>query len=371
MAQRSGTPHFSSRAQPVSSGPASEQPTLVPPSTVSEEEARVHVIDAEWRRAVMESIRDGMIIFDSEGLVIEMNQAFADLFGYRLEEGPFRPPYPWWPTEEEDAEALRDIRRFYEQVQIGVVSEREFVFYGRDRARIWVHSSGTAIHHASLGTTHLRVVRDITREREAQTRRAAAADVSNAFAVTDDLADLIGIAEHGFGLLFDGECTIQLGDGEASHWFNTTELASVDSLPLPVRVGLGGAPSPDTVSLRPGILFVPPTPGVQCRAWVQFPRPRRINVDEMIAADLLAVGFAAAVQRLSVEQETSDRVANLRVAVESHRLVGQATGILVERHHILPAVAFERLRRASQRRNVKVRDLARLVIETGLEPEEA
>lgn len=370
MARPSGTPQSPSPVQSAPRGAVAE-PLAVVASTVPEEEARVHAIDAEWRRAVMESIRDGMLLFDSEGLVIEMNQAFTDLFGYRLQDGPFRPPYPWWPTQEEDAEALRDILRFYGELQIGVASEREFVFYGRDRARVWVQSTGTAIYHATLGTTHLRLVRDITREREAQTRRAAAADVSNAFAVTDDLADLIGIAEHGFGLLFDGECTIQLGDGEASHWFNATELASVDSLPLPVRVGLGGERNPDTVSLRPGILLVPPTLGVQCRAWVQFPRPRRIAVDEMIAADLLASGFAAAVQRLSVAQEASDRVANLRVAVESHRLVGQATGILVERHHILPAVAFERLRRASQRRNVKVRDLARLVVETGLDPEDA
>jgi AmiR/NasT family two-component response regulator len=104
---------------------------------------------------------------------------------------------------------------------------------------------------------------------------------------------------------------------------------------------------------------------------VQFPRPRRIAVEEMIAADLLAAGFAAALERLSAQQEASDRLANLRVAVESHRLVGQATGILVERHRILPAEAFERLRRASQRRNVKVRDLAALVIESGMEPEDA
>jgi len=369
MAPAPGTPYPSSRARTVSPGPAAA--TSDDPLAVTDEEARIHVVDAEWRRAVMESIRDGMILFDSEGLVVEMNQAFADLFGYGLDDGPFRPPYPWWPTEEEDPDALREIRCFYEEVLTGEASEREFTFYGRDRRPVWVHSSGTAIHHASLGTTHLRVVHDITREREAQRRRAAAADVSQAFAVVDDLADLIGVAEHGFGLLFDGECTIQLGEGEASHWFNTTEPVDPDSLLLPVRVGLAGEPSPDTVSLRPGILLVPRAPGVPCRAWVQFPRPRRIAVEEMIAADLLAAGFAAALERLSAQQEASDRLANLRVAVESHRLVGQATGILVERHRILPAEAFERLRRASQRRNVKVRDLAALVIESGMEPEDA
>lgn len=143
----------------------------------------MHLIDAQWRRAVMESIRDGMMLFDSEGLIVEMNQAFTDLFGYALEDGPFHPPYPWWPTAEEDAQALEEIRSSYAKITSGEATEHEFTFYTSERRPIWVHSSGTSIHHAALGTTHLRVVRDITRVKEAQLRRAAAADVSQAFAV--------------------------------------------------------------------------------------------------------------------------------------------------------------------------------------------
>ena len=68
-------------------------------------------------------------------------------------------------------------------------------------------------------------------------------------------------------------------------------------------------------------------------------------------------------------QRAADREAHLQHAVESHRLVGQATGILVERHRLLPGEAFDRLRRASQRRNLKLREVAMQVIETGLDPE--
>ncbi len=340
-------------------------------ATSSEVEARVQAIDATWRRAVMESIDDGMLLFDADGLVLEMNQAFVDLFGYTLDDGPFRPPYPWWPTEAEDADAFDSIRCYFDEVLAGPAEEREFAFFDRNRTRIWVRTSGTAIQHAALGTTHLRIVRDITREREAQRRRSAAADVSQAFAAVDDLVDLIGIAEHGFGLLFDGDCTIQLGEDDGRYWFNTHVLAGPDSLPIEVQVGLDGSPSPDTIALRPGILLIPPAPGVACRAWVQFPRARRVTVDEMVAADLLAAAFAAALSRLLAQQEASDRLDNLRLAVESHRLIGQATGILVERHRILPAEAFSRLRRASQHRNVKLRELAEQVVESGNEPEDA
>nr|WP_269452245.1 PAS domain-containing protein [Tessaracoccus coleopterorum] len=179
-----------------------------------DQDIKSYALDAQWRRAVMESISDGLLLLDPTGLVLDMNQAFVDLFGYPLEEGPYHPPYPWWPTEEEDGDTLHDLECFFEEICQGVAPERDFPFLTRDRARIWVHTTGTAIHHGSLGTTHLRIVRDITRQREAQRRRAAAVDVSHGFAVVDDLEDLIGIAEHGFALLFDGECTIRLGGAE-------------------------------------------------------------------------------------------------------------------------------------------------------------
>lgn len=335
------------------------------------ETAKAYSIDAAWRQAVIRSIRDGLVIFDSEGLVLELNQAFTDLLGYRLEDGPFRPPYPWWPTEAEDAETLAEIQRAHHEVLEGAPVEREFRLRRRDRRPVWVHSGGATIHHQAIGTTHLRTLRDITRAREARQRRAAAAQVSQSFATVDDLAALIGVAEHGFALLFDGECTIQLGDGGDRRWFGATDTVAPDQLPDGVLAGLGGEPSPDTASLRPGILLVPPTPDLDCRAWIQFPRRRRISVDEMIAADLLAATFAAALRRLSTVQEAADREANLQHAVESHRLIGQATGILVERHKLLPAEAFERLRKASQQRNLKLRELAARVIETGAEPERA
>ena len=327
-------------------------------------------IDAAWRRAVIRSIRDGLVIFDSDGLVLELNQAFTDLLGYRLEDGPFRPPYPWWPTEQEDPEALAQIRSAYHSILEGDEVERELRLYRRDRRPLWVLSGGTTIHHQSMGPTHLRTLRDITRAREARERRAAAAEVSQGFATVDDLAALIGIAEHGFGLLFDGTCTIRLRDGDHPMWFSANDTVTADHLPDQVLTGLDGERDPDTSRRRPGILLVAPTPDTDSRAWVQFPQPRRIAVEEMIAADLLAAAFAAALGRVTAALQAADREANLRVAVESHRLIGQATGILVERHRVLPGAAFERLRRASQQRNLKLRDLAARVIETGADPED-
>lgn len=59
---------------------------------------------------------------------------------------------------------------------------------------------------------------------------------------------------------------------------------------------------------------------------------------------------------------------DLKAAVDTRGLIGQAIGILVERHRVTPQQAFELLVRGSQRLHVKLRELARQVVETGQDP---
>ncbi|MBR8642493.1 ANTAR domain-containing protein [Streptomyces tuirus] len=54
----------------------------------------------------------------------------------------------------------------------------------------------------------------------------------------------------------------------------------------------------------------------------------------------------------------------LTEAMHTRDLIGQATGILMERQGIDAAAAFESLVRASQRQNVKLRDIARRIVGT-------
>ncbi|MDP9434937.1 MAG: GAF and ANTAR domain-containing protein [Actinomycetota bacterium] len=59
------------------------------------------------------------------------------------------------------------------------------------------------------------------------------------------------------------------------------------------------------------------------------------------------------------------QVSGLRRAVESRTLIGQAQGILMAQHRVTADQAFGLLRVASQRRNVKLRDVAQEVVDTG------
>ena len=331
--------------------------------------ARQRSLDTAWRRALLSSLHDGVLIFDAAGVVMDMNPAFAQLFGYSMADGPFRPPYPWWPSEEEDAEQRAAIAQRHLEAREGSPGTMEALFYDCERRPFWVSVTDASVKDPETGlTATIRTFRDITRQKEAESRRAAAARVSAGFAGEDDIATLLGLATHGFELLFAGSCTIQIDLGGPVLFHNGATL-SADELPPEVLAGIGGRPSADSISLRPGILLVPQTSLADCRAWIQFPRPRQVRPDEMIVADLLAQAFALAVDRLILAQQSADRQEHLARGIESHRLIGQAVGILVERHRVTPAEAFERLKHASQDRNLKLRAVAELVIETGADPE--
>lgn len=79
--------------------------------------------------------------------------------------------------------------------------------------------------------------------------------------------------------------------------------------------------------------------------------------------ELLAVHLRVAVSRAAQEDD-------LRVAIESRQYIGHAVGLLVERHRVTADTAFASLARASQHRNLKLRDVARFVVETGLDPDQ-
>jgi GAF domain-containing protein len=63
------------------------------------------------------------------------------------------------------------------------------------------------------------------------------------------------------------------------------------------------------------------------------------------------------------------RAENLQRAMASREVIGQAQGILMERERITTDQAFDLLRQASQHLNVKLRDVAQALVETGAAPE--
>jgi PAS domain S-box-containing protein len=84
-------------------------------------------------------------------------------------------------------------------------------------------------------------------------------------------------------------------------------------------------------------------------------------------AELVAPVFAA---RASIAIGHTDDVHNLRQAIVTRQTIGQAAGILMERHKLTAEEAFDRLVRASQNRHIKLRDIAAQITQTGEEPDD-
>jgi AmiR/NasT family two-component response regulator len=80
------------------------------------------------------------------------------------------------------------------------------------------------------------------------------------------------------------------------------------------------------------------------------------DADQQVAMLLAAVA--------GVLLDAAQRQAQLTEALESRGLIGQAMGILMAQSEIPADEAFDQLRAASQRMNIKLRDLATTIAES-------
>jgi PAS domain S-box-containing protein len=88
------------------------------------------------------------------------------------------------------------------------------------------------------------------------------------------------------------------------------------------------------------------------------------RVDDAVSSafQLLADHAAGAIANAKLLDEAAQLAHNLSLALESRGDIEQAKGILMAREHCTADEAFDMLRRASQRQNVKLRDVARDII---------
>ena len=72
---------------------------------------------------------------------------------------------------------------------------------------------------------------------------------------------------------------------------------------------------------------------------------------------------AAVLLNVKVYEELTELAAQLQEALQSRAVIDQAKGIIMATEHVSADAAFDRLRRLSQKSNVKVRELARRLVD--------
>ncbi len=104
--------------------------------------------------------------------------------------------------------------------------------------------------------------------------------------------------------------------------------------------------------------------------------PRAYGAVDRTKALIFATHAGIALGAAGTLADTSDllkseirRAENLELALLTREVIGQAEGIFIERERLTPEQAFDVLRKASQNLNLRLRDLAQYVVDTGEVPE--
>jgi GAF domain-containing protein len=94
-------------------------------------------------------------------------------------------------------------------------------------------------------------------------------------------------------------------------------------------------------------------------------RPAAFEEIDVARGEEIADFIAVAVANAEHSSRSAEEAANMRRAMESRATIEQAKGILMERHKLTADAAFTVLAHASQRSNVKLRDVADHLVQTG------
>jgi GAF domain-containing protein len=173
-------------------------------------------------------------------------------------------------------------------------------------------------------------------------------------AASDDIAAAVDTLQYEVG---EGPCLEAIRDYES---YLISDLVAEDRWPLFSRRAAGETSIRSMLSFR---LFIgEDTLG----ALNLYSREVDAFDEEDCAVGAILAAHAAVAMSTARERE---RVEHLERAVESNREIGMAVGVVMASGLHTPEQAFDVLRRASQRLNVKLRDVASVVVETGKVPE--
>ena len=105
------------------------------------------------------------------------------------------------------------------------------------------------------------------------------------------------------------------------------------------------------------------SPGQRIALNLYAPAPQAFDDETLHRATLFAEEVARTLPAAVRLFEADERASQLEQALASRSTIDQAIGVLMTQNQCTPDVAFGILRRASQNRNIKLRNVATVIIE--------
>ena len=141
--------------------------------------------ESEFRRALVESLREGVFVADSGGRIVEVNEAFGAITGYGAESVPMAWPYPWLGAEAARVPAGDLVSYLGDGHEVSVAVERP------DGAA-WAALTLACVTEADDGPGWLvGTLRDITLEKKAADREAVLAAFAADLAAATDVSEVL------------------------------------------------------------------------------------------------------------------------------------------------------------------------------------
>ncbi len=113
-----------------------------------------------------------------------------------------------------------------------------------------------------------------------------------------------------------------------------------------------------------------PTDSAEVAASLNFYAKRRLELgrQQLSAAESFAHQLAAAIQSVEAYRATAQLAHDMSEAMRSRAVIEQAKGIIMADQHVDAETAFDQLVQVSQQANMKLRDVARRLVEERTRP---
>jgi PAS domain S-box-containing protein len=168
---------------------------LLARARASVELARFRNRESQFRRTLIDSLQEGFFLTDTEGTILEANQAFLTLVGYSPDGLPYRWPHPWVPDPRADPDEWAVMDRAFEEYMRRGGGRYTVPARHRDGHTVWLACSSASLPSPD-GASRLFVgtARDVTAERLAGQREATLAGFAAALVAAGEISEMLTTA---------------------------------------------------------------------------------------------------------------------------------------------------------------------------------
>ena len=146
-------------------------------------------------RTLIDSLQEGFFVTDSEGTILEANQAFLALVGYSPDGLPFRWPHPWVPDPGADPDGWAVTAQAFTDYQRHGGGRYTVQVRHRDGRAVWLACSSASLPSPDgRGQLFVGTARDVTAERLAGQREATLAGFAAALAAAGEISEMLTTA---------------------------------------------------------------------------------------------------------------------------------------------------------------------------------